>query len=58
VAQQHHLGDQVLEARPRHAVVRLVHEGIRVQLRILHDPVDEVVDDRGDAVHAAQTFVQ
>src|SRR5262245_35171553 len=53
-----HFGDQVLESGRRHFVMRLVHLGIGVQFRILHDPVDEVIDHRGDGINTAETFVE
>jgi hypothetical protein len=38
-------------------VVRVIDEEIRVQLRVDHDPVDEVVHDRRNAVDPAQALV-
>src|SRR5271166_598746 len=52
------LGDVVLETLGRDAVVRLVDSRVRVQPRVDHDPIDEVVDDDGDGVHASQPLVQ
>jgi hypothetical protein len=39
-------------------MVRLVHGRILVQPGIGHDPVDEVVDHRGDVVDAAEAVIQ
>jgi hypothetical protein len=39
-------------------VVRLVDSRVRVQPRVDHDPIDEVVDDDGDGVDASQPLVQ
>jgi hypothetical protein len=52
------LGDVVLETLGRDAVVRLVDSRVRVQPRVDHDPIDEVVDDDGDGVDASQPLVQ
>jgi hypothetical protein len=38
--------------------VRLVDSRVRVQPRVDHDPIDEVVDDDGDGIRASQPFVQ
>ena len=53
-----HLGDEELEACRGDPMVRLVHGRILVQPGIGHDPVDEVVDHRGDVVDAADAVVQ
>ena len=39
-------------------MVRLVDSRVRVQPRVDHDPIDEVVDDDGDGVDASQPLVQ
>jgi len=39
-------------------VVRLVDSRVRVQPRVAHNPVDEVVHDNGDGVDAPQPLVQ
>jgi hypothetical protein len=39
-------------------VVRLVDARIRVQPVVDHDPVDEIVNDRGDVVDAAEPLVE
>jgi hypothetical protein len=38
--------------------VRFIHAGIRVQSRVDHDAVDEVIDDCGDGVDAAEALVK
>ena len=35
-----------------------IHTGIRVQSRVNHDSVNEVIDDRGDGVDAAEALVE
>jgi hypothetical protein len=47
-----------LEACRGDPMVGFVHGRILVQPGIGHDPVDEVVDHRGDVVHAAETVIQ
>src|SRR5215467_1885580 len=42
-----HLGDQVLESRRRHAMVRFVHQRVGIQSRVHHDSVDEIIHHRG-----------
>src|SRR5438552_7655475 len=54
----HHLGHQVLESRRRHAMVRLVHQRIRVQSGIYHDSVDQIVYYCSNAAYAPKSFVQ
>ena len=39
-------------------MVRFIHQGIRVQTRVGHDAVNEVIDDAGDWVDAAEAFVK
>jgi hypothetical protein len=41
-------GHVVREPRRRHSVVGLVHPWIGIEAVVRHDPVDQVVDDRGD----------
>src|SRR5436309_13196698 len=53
-----HLGYQVLESRGRYAMVRFVYQGISIESRVDHDPVDKIVDHGGDAVNAAQPVVE
>src|SRR5271163_10378 len=52
------LGDVVLKTLRRDAVVRLVDSRVRVQPRVDHDPIDEVIDDDGDGVDASQPRIQ
>src|SRR5258708_30202575 len=53
-----HLGHQVLEARGRHAMVRFVNQGIAIQSRVDHDPVNEVVHDGSYAIDATKSVVE
>ncbi|WP_285705955.1 hypothetical protein [Microtetraspora sp. NBRC 16547] len=39
-------------------MVRVVHRRILVQPGLNHDPVDEVVDHRGDVVDATEAVIQ
>lgn len=39
-------------------MVRFIDPGIRVQSRLDHDAVNEVIDDGGDGVDAAEAFVK
>ena len=39
-------------------MVRFIDPGIRVQSRVDHDSVDEVFNDRGDVVDAAEALVK
>ena len=41
-----------------HAMVRFIHPGIRVQSRVNHDSVNEVIDDGGNGVDAAEALVE
>ena len=36
----------------------LVHPWIGIEPVVRHDPVDQVVDDRGDVVHASEPIVE
>ncbi len=49
---------QVLEPRRQHAVMRLIDARIRVQPVVNHDPVDEIVDDGGNVVDAAESLIE
>src|SRR5438093_6369925 len=53
-----HFSHQELEPGWRHAMVRFVHARIRVQARVDHDAVDQVVDDGRDVIDAAQPIVE
>ena len=53
-----HFRDQVFESRRGHTMVRFIDPGIRVQSRVDHDAVNEVIDDGGDGVDAAEAFVK
>ena len=51
-----HFGDQVFEAGPGHAMVGFIHLRIGVELRVVHDAIDEVVHHGSDGIDAAQAF--
>ena len=53
-----HFSDVILEAGWRHLVMGFVHGGVRVKTGVVHDAVDEVIDDRGDAESAAEALVE
>src|SRR5258706_12344359 len=53
-----HFLDEVLKACRGNAMMGLVYVWVRVQAGIDHDPVDEVVHHCGDAVNAAEPFVE
>src|SRR5262249_10841817 len=53
-----HLGDKILEPRGRYPVMRFIDSWVRVQTRVNHDAIDEVLDNRGDTVDAAQPIIQ
>jgi len=53
-----HFCDQVFESRRGHAMVRFIDPGICVQSGVDHDSVDEVFNDRGDAVDASEALVK
>lgn len=54
----HHLRHQVLESRLADAAVGLIDPRVRVQGGVDHDAIDEVVDDRGDRIDAAETGIE
>jgi hypothetical protein len=39
-------------------MMSLVYAWVRIQARINHDPVDKVIDHRGDAVDTAEPLVK
>jgi hypothetical protein len=53
-----HFRDQVFESWRGHTMVRFINPGIHVQSRVNHDAVNEVVDDGGDGVDAAEALVK
>src|SRR5260370_30422167 len=53
-----HLRNEVLDSRRRHTMVCFVHQGVGIQSRVYHDPVDEVGYYSSDAVHAAKSVVE
>src|SRR5947199_8846955 len=54
----HHLGDQILEACGRHAVMRFVHRRVRVQARVGHNAVDEIIDHCGDVIDSTKPLIK
>ena len=38
--------------------MRFVHGGVGVQARIVHDAIDEIIDDSRNAVNSAEAFVE
>src|SRR6266404_7250602 len=53
-----HFGNEILEARWRHLVVGFVHGRIRVQARVRHDPVDQIIDNGGDAINSTEALIE
>jgi hypothetical protein len=52
------LGDEVFESRSRYSVMGLIYARVRIEPRIGHDPVDQVIDDGSDVVNAAKSIIQ
>ena len=53
-----HLGHEVLEAGFRKVTLRFFDARIGFQSRVVHDPVDEIVDEDRNPLRAAQPLVQ
>src|SRR5207245_8903369 len=53
-----HLGDQMLEACGRHAVMRFVHRRVRIQARVGHNAVDEIIDHCGDVIDSTDPLIK
>jgi hypothetical protein len=53
-----HFRDKVFEACRGNAMMSFIYPWIRVQARIDHDPVDEVVYNSGDTVDPAKPFIK
>ena len=53
-----HFRDEVLEARRGNTVMGLVYPRVRIQARIDHYSIDEVIDHGGDAVDTAEPLVK
>ena len=51
-----HFRDEVFEAWRRNTMVGLVYPWVCIQARINHDPVDEIIHHRRDAVDAITTL--
>jgi hypothetical protein len=52
------LRDEILESRGRHPMVGFINTRVSIQPWVTHNPVDEVIDDRGDVVYAAEPIVE
>ena len=53
-----HFGDKILETRRRHFVMCFVYCRVRIQTGIIHDAIDEIIDDCGNCEYATESFVQ
>src|SRR5258707_15274005 len=53
-----HLGNEILEARWWHLVVSFVHSRVRVQARVRHDPVDQIIDNGGDTINSTEALIK
>src|SRR5262249_39978407 len=53
-----HFGDEILTACRGHAMVGLVAYWVCIQAGINHDPVDEIINQGGDAIDTAEPIVQ
>jgi hypothetical protein len=52
------LADEVLEAWRRNSMMSLVYPWVRIQARIDHNPVDEVIHHGRNAVDTAEPLVK
>ena len=50
-------GDEVLEAGGRDPMMRFIDPWVRIQTWVVHDPVDELIHNRGYAIDTTQPFV-
>src|SRR5262249_34529462 len=53
-----HLGHVVLEARRADTVMRLINGSVRIQDRIVHNPINAVVNYGSNRIDAAETLVE
>jgi hypothetical protein len=53
-----HFGYQVLKAGRQNFMVGFIYAGVRIEARINHDAIDEIVDDRCNAVDTAEPFIE
>ena len=53
-----HLSYEILESSGQYPTMRFVHLGVRIKARIDHDPLDQVINHGGDAIHATEAFVE
>jgi hypothetical protein len=51
-----HFGHKVFEARRADTVMCLVNGSIRIQDWVVHDPINEVVNDGSNRIDAAETL--
>jgi hypothetical protein len=58
VAQHTILGHIVFEARRADPVMRFVNGGVRIQDRVVHNPINEIIDHGGDRVDPAETVIE
>src|SRR5262249_9979600 len=53
-----HLGHVVFEASCADAVMRLINGSVRIQDRVVHNPINEVVNYGSNRIDAAETLVE
>jgi hypothetical protein len=53
-----HFGNEILEARWWHFVVSFVHGRVHVQARVRHDPVDQIINNGGDAINSTEALIK
>src|SRR4030095_8361070 len=53
-----HFGNEILEARWWHFVVSFVHGRVHVPARVRHDPVDQIINNGGDAINSTEALIK
>ncbi len=53
-----HLGHIVFEARRADPVMRFANGGVRIQDRVVHNPVNEVIHYGGNGINPAETVIE
>ena len=53
-----HLRHIIFEARCAHAMMRFIDGRVRIQDRVMHDPINEVVHHGSDRIDAAKTIIE
>ena len=53
-----HFRDEILEACGGNTMMSLIYPWVRIQARVGHDAIDEVIHDGGDAVDTAEPLVK